>query len=128
MKRLLPVLLALGLSAGSPAALAADECVALLHGLWRTENSMNSMAEALTAAGYTVVNVAYDSTDHPIDELANDLSQLSDGRVLIGHGLRASQLPTGRIVQRERTATGKTGIRPPNGTSGLAADTRSRYR
>jgi hypothetical protein len=49
---------------------ADDSCVALLHGLLRTERSMGHMAEELEAAGYTVNNVAYDSTEHPIEVLA----------------------------------------------------------
>jgi triacylglycerol lipase len=51
---------------------AADECVALLHGLWRTERSMEHLAEHLAAAGYEIHNVAYDSTRDPIEALAED--------------------------------------------------------
>ena len=55
----------------SPAeARPEPDCVALLHGLWRTENSMNPLEEALRAAGYRVHNVEYDSTDHAIETLA----------------------------------------------------------
>lgn len=50
-------------------ARAADECVVLLHGLFRTENSMNRMEESL-AAVYRVENVAYESTKQPVDVLA----------------------------------------------------------
>ena len=51
---------------------AADECVVLLHGLWRTENSMNRMEASLTEAGYRVVNVEYDSTSKSIEFLAEE--------------------------------------------------------
>lgn len=50
-------------------ALAQAECVVLLHGLARTENSMLLMEEALKAAGYTVVNKGYPSTKAPIEDL-----------------------------------------------------------
>jgi pimeloyl-ACP methyl ester carboxylesterase len=62
--------LTLGLAIGSTAV--AGECVVLLHGLWRTENSMNRMEESLAAAGYQVKNVAYDSTEKPVEELAGE--------------------------------------------------------
>ena len=50
-------------------ARAADECVVLLHGLFRTENSMNRMEESLAAVD-RVENVAYESTKQPVDVLA----------------------------------------------------------
>jgi len=50
----------------------AEECVVLLHGLWRTENSMNKMEKAMTEAGYDVQNIEYDSTDQPIEALADE--------------------------------------------------------
>jgi len=65
------IIVALGL-VGAPAAVFADECVALLHGLWRTEDSMNRLAEGLADAGYTVNNVAYDSTRYSIEVLAEE--------------------------------------------------------
>jgi hypothetical protein len=60
------------LSLAASSAAVAEECVVLLHGLWRTENSMNRMEESLAAAGYRVQNVEYDSTDRPISELAEE--------------------------------------------------------
>ena len=53
----------------------AEECVILLHGLWRSENSMNRMEESLAAAGYHVQNIEYDSTERPISELAEEAVQ-----------------------------------------------------
>ncbi|MDP3517967.1 MAG: alpha/beta hydrolase [Pseudohongiella sp.] len=47
------------------------ECVVLLHGLSRTDFSMQKMARILTEEGYTVSNVHYDSRDYNIQELAN---------------------------------------------------------
>ncbi len=51
----------------------ACECVILLHGLGRTYRSMDSMARALTAAGYETVNLDYASREHPIETLAMDV-------------------------------------------------------
>ena len=50
----------------------AGECVVLLHGLWRTENSMNKAERVVTEAGYTVHNIEYDSTEKPIEDLADE--------------------------------------------------------
>jgi pimeloyl-ACP methyl ester carboxylesterase len=48
----------------------ASECVVLLHGLFRSENSMNRMAEHLQEAGFEIRNIDYDSTGGTIEELA----------------------------------------------------------
>ncbi|MFN4057690.1 MAG: esterase/lipase family protein [Roseinatronobacter sp.] len=61
-KLLLPLALAL------PAP-ALAECVVLLHGLARTENSMLVMEEALQLHGYQTVNLGYPSRSAPIREL-----------------------------------------------------------
>ena len=61
-------LAALLTAAASPAA--AEECVVLLHGLWRTDASMGKMERRLGEAGYAVRNIAYDSTEHPVEQLA----------------------------------------------------------
>ena len=53
------------LSSGSHAA-----CVILLHGLAKSDASMNKLEEAVADAGYTTVNVDYPSTDYPIEKLA----------------------------------------------------------
>jgi len=66
----LPKTTALLIALGVCAPLAADECVVLLHGLWRSENSMNKMEESLAEAGYRVQNIEYDSTEKPVEVLA----------------------------------------------------------
>jgi triacylglycerol lipase len=48
---------------------AMADCVVLLHGLARTENSMLVMQEALTLHGYITVNYGYPSRSAPIKEL-----------------------------------------------------------
>ena len=53
----------------APAQPATDECVVLLHGLARSPSSLWVMEEALSAEGYTVVNLGYPSTKAEIDIL-----------------------------------------------------------
>ncbi|MGY6550030.1 MAG: esterase/lipase family protein [Roseinatronobacter sp.] len=48
---------------------ALAECVVMLHGLARSENSMRVMEEALTLHGYQVVNHGYPSRAAPISDL-----------------------------------------------------------
>ncbi len=52
----------------SPAAFA-QECVALFHGLARTESSFLLMEKTLKAFDFQVVNETYPSTDAPIEQL-----------------------------------------------------------
>lgn len=53
-------------------AKAQPEHVVLLHGLARSEKSMEPMEAALTEAGYTVSNIGYASRRATIDQLADD--------------------------------------------------------
>lgn len=46
------------------------ECVILLHGLARTSDSMNTMADRLTMHGYRVVNLDYPSRHKKIEDLS----------------------------------------------------------
>ena len=50
----------------------ATECVLLLHGLARTESSMNAMEKALLQAGYKTVNLDYPSRKKTIEEIAEE--------------------------------------------------------
>lgn len=56
--------------------IASADCVVLLHGLARSDWSMEIMAYALRREGYKTVNAGYPSTDEPIPTLA--LSTLPD--------------------------------------------------
>ena len=49
---------------------AFADCVVLLHGLKRSENSLWLMDKALEQAGYKTVNSDYPSSEAPIEELA----------------------------------------------------------
>lgn len=48
-----------------------QECVVLLHGLWRSNIAMWPIETALLEAGYTVVNLDYPSTRASITEIAD---------------------------------------------------------
>ena len=54
-------------AAATPAA--AQDCVVLLHGLSRTENSFLLMQESLSAFDYKVVNATYPSTEMRVEAL-----------------------------------------------------------
>jgi len=47
--------------------------VILLHGLTRSNRSMEKIEESLSDYGYRVINVDYPSTEHPIEHLANNV-------------------------------------------------------
>jgi hypothetical protein len=64
-KRLIPALALVMMSLG-----VAAENVILLHGLARTDRSMNKLEQALVDAGYCVENVSYESTRYDIETLA----------------------------------------------------------
>ncbi len=48
---------------------AKADCVVLMHGLSRTDNSMWLIAETLEYHGYRVINYHYPSTDEPVETL-----------------------------------------------------------
>ncbi|SHE81298.1 Alpha/beta hydrolase family protein [Microbulbifer donghaiensis] len=49
---------------------AEAACVILLHGLGKSDSSMSKLESAISAAGFTTVNVDYPSTDYSIEQLA----------------------------------------------------------
>jgi len=49
---------------------AQSSCVILLHGLGRSSDSMDEIAESLVESGYHVWNESYPSRDKPVSELA----------------------------------------------------------
>ena len=49
-----------------------DECVVLMHGLWRSNLAMLPLEWSLVDAGYAVVNVDYDSTGKTMSDLAEE--------------------------------------------------------
>ncbi|MEO1080990.1 MAG: alpha/beta hydrolase [Pseudomonadota bacterium] len=55
---------------GASRTAAAKECVILLHGLARTPDAMQPMAEFLSAEGFDTANVGYPSREQSIEKLA----------------------------------------------------------
>ncbi len=49
-----------------------EECVVLLHGMARSDSSMNKMEAKLEKSGYAVVNFDYPSTKHDIESIAKN--------------------------------------------------------
>ncbi|MCG8414803.1 MAG: hypothetical protein MI746_11350 [Pseudomonadales bacterium] len=111
------VLISLLYSIVAPTALAAEECVVLLHGLARVSNSMSELATKLQRAGYTTANINYPSRRYSIPELADDavgrgVQQCTDqgatsihfvahslGGILVRQYLHVNELPElGRAV------------------------------
>ncbi|PUB18518.1 alpha/beta fold hydrolase [Yoonia sediminilitoris] len=86
MKKLIASLLSvLGFTTTPGAQAAAQECVVMLHGLARTENSFTPMQLVLEEAGYRVVNRGYPSTEATIqtlveENLAEDVAACGDAR------------------------------------------------
>lgn len=72
MKHLLVLIFVSALAAGASVASRAD-CVILLHGLARSANSMQRMADSLQDNGYLAINHNYASTKHSIAYLANSV-------------------------------------------------------
>jgi triacylglycerol lipase len=54
-----------------PSLAHSAECVILLHGLARTADAMEPLAEHLQSKGYKVANIDYPSREHTIDVLAD---------------------------------------------------------
>jgi pimeloyl-ACP methyl ester carboxylesterase len=53
-----------------PPVIETQDTVVLLHGLGRSDRSMQSLGNRLAGYGYTVVNLGYPSTEHSIEYLA----------------------------------------------------------
>jgi triacylglycerol lipase len=71
------------------------EYVVLLHGIGRSKNAMQEMADDMSQKGYTVFNIDYPSRKKSIEDLADDIKKTLDAQKLdenhkihfIGHSM-----------------------------------------
>lgn len=119
-------------SPGAPesvAPAAARELVVVLHGMGRTARSMRPMEEALTAAGFDVLNIGYSSYCCSIPELGEAVRRELDARRkpehlrvhFVGHSL--GNIIARWIVSQPEPPAGVTRLvmlAPPNQGSRMA--------
>lgn len=67
-REIAPSLFLTSLLLGGPVK-ARSDCVVLLHGLFRSSDSMLLLGHALAQEGYRVINQGYPSTEAPVEEM-----------------------------------------------------------
>lgn len=79
----------------------ASDCVILLHGLARSDSSMNKMANTLTESGYYVVNVDYPSRQKEIAALSAEVIPSALGRCPKEYSVHFVTHSLGGIIVRQ---------------------------
>jgi pimeloyl-ACP methyl ester carboxylesterase len=77
------------------------ECVILLHGLARTDNSMDKLQAALVKEDFTVINVRYESTKNTIETLAPSAIDPALEKCGVGIGVNFVTHSMGGILVRQ---------------------------
>lgn len=109
----------------------SGETVVILHGVWRSANSMRRMARTLEREGFTVVNETYPSLRNDIGENAewlwNLLSQIDAPRIdFISHSMGGLVLRQ-MLADHDEPRLGRVVMIAPPSQGASLADHYSRY-
>ena len=86
-------------------SISAKDHVVLLHGLCRSTSSMNKMEKALSAEGYVVHNLGYESRQHSIQKLATDTRKVIANKTKDAAKVHFVTHSLGGILVRQMQAT-----------------------
>ena len=86
--------------------LHAEECVILLHGLARNDNSLKKLELILKSKDYHTVNYNYPSTRYRVAKLAEDTISDALSRCIKGNKITSENLNENRMFQIQQQLLG----------------------